>query len=307
MSGTVPSVSVVISTYNRGSKLVRAIASVLAQTYSDIELIVVDNASIDDTEAVVRGFKDARIRYIRHDSNKGGPAARNTGINSSRAAFIALLDDDDEWGPSKIEKQFQKFASSLPMVGVVYVGTEIYDEHLGEIIRVNKPTYRGRVYERLLLATILGSVSSVMVRRSCFDKVGLFDEGLTSCQDWDMWLRIARHFDFEFVDETLARINMHGEQISTNYKALIPGRTRMVTKHADEFKMHPDIYIVHLKRLGKLHFINGTWKQGIYWFKEAVKLRPIELVKVIGWCVLEFPRVRYFSAASKFIRYTGPR
>ena len=107
MNAPLPVVSVVISTYNRQEKLKRALASVLGQTLRDIEVIVVDNASTDATEEVVRNVKDLRVRYIRHDSNKGGPAARNTGIKHARAPYIALLDDDDEWMPQKLEKQVE--------------------------------------------------------------------------------------------------------------------------------------------------------------------------------------------------------
>lgn len=296
-------VSVVISTFNRCDKLRRAIDSVLAQSFKDIEIIVVDNASTDQTTQMIKEITDERIQYVRHSSNLGGPAARNTGIRMARADLVAFLDDDDEFKPEKLEKQVRKMQESEARVGLIYAGAEIFDEKQGRVTLVNPPRYKGNVYERLLLSTILSSVSSVLVKKECLNKVGAFDETLTSCQDWDMWLRIAKEYEFDYVDETLVRINMHGEQISTNYAALIPGRTRMVRKHEDEFRKHPDIYVVHLKRIGKLHCINGTWALAREWFAQAIAVRPLEALKIFVWCVWELPRVKYFSPAKVFKRY----
>src|SRR5258705_13939604 len=100
-------VSVVIPTHNRSEFLRSAIASVLGQTYQDFELIVVDDASTDSTAEVVVSFNDSRIKFIRHQTNQGGSAARNTGIRASKCDYIAFLDDDDEWSPRKLSKQVE--------------------------------------------------------------------------------------------------------------------------------------------------------------------------------------------------------
>lgn len=297
-----PIVSVVIPTYNRQLKLKRALDSVLDQTFKDIEVIVVDNASQDGTQALVKSIQDPRIRYIKHEINKGGPAARNTGIKSAKASLIALLDDDDEWFPTKLAKQVEKFKQTSNNTGLVYAGSEIFDEIKSKVQGVNRPSLRGQLYKRALLGTMLGS-ESVLIKRECFDHVGFFDENLSSCQDWDMWLRIAQYYEFDYVDEILCRINVHGNQISNDYAKLIPGRTRMVEKHALEFEKYPDIYVTHLKRVGKLHCINGTWTQGLAWFQKAVQLRPIEIIKILGWCLLELPWVKYCSPARNFKRF----
>lgn len=114
-----PKVSVVIPTHNRSSLLRRAIQSVLDQTYQDFEIIVVDDASTDDTEAVVKGFADERIRYVRHSENRGEAASRNTGIRLAKGEYIAGHDDDDVWLPPKLEKQVKAFEKASPKVGVV--------------------------------------------------------------------------------------------------------------------------------------------------------------------------------------------
>lgn len=300
-------ITIVISTYNRAEQLPRAVKSVLNQTFSNFELIIVDNASTDKTQEVIQGFNDPRIRTIRHESNKGGSAARNTGIKLARGEYIALLDDDDEWFPEKLKKQVQKIEGCPATVGLVYSGSEIYDENKKKVEQVNHPAYRGQVYQRLLLSTIIGSVSSALIRKKCFDQAGLFDEELTSCQDWDMWLRIARYYEFDFVPDVLTRINVHGAQISSNYQAMIPGRMRMVEKHWEEFKNHPEVLVVHLKRLGKLHCINGTWQEAWPWFKKAIDVNIFEAVKITAWCLFELPYVKYFSAARHFKKYSAGR
>ncbi len=300
-----PLVTVVISTYNRAHLLKRAINSVLRQTFTDFELIIVNNASTDNTEEIINIFKakDNRIEYIAHDKNMGGPAARNAEIKVAKGMYIALLDDDDEWLETKLEKQVQCMDKASKDVGLIYVGTEIIDNLTGRILKKQMPQHKGDVYQRLLLGTILGSVSSVLIRKECFLKVGMFDEELTSCQDWDMWLRISQEYLFDYVPEVLVKIYMHDIQISNNLAAMIPGRTRMVEKHREEFSKYPDILIIHLKRLGKLHCINGTWKEAMDWFKQAMAIRLTEIFKITAWCILELPKIKYFSKEKDFKKY----
>ncbi len=118
-----PDVSVIIPIYDRSEFLCTAIASVLAQTLQDFEIIVVDDASADDTQEVVGNLDDGRIRYIRHEINKGVAATRNTGVLNSKGKYIAFLDDDDEWFPEKLKKQFDLLETRPRIVGGVYTGS----------------------------------------------------------------------------------------------------------------------------------------------------------------------------------------
>jgi glycosyltransferase involved in cell wall biosynthesis len=302
MSAKSPSVSVVIPTYNRENLVGRAIKSVFSQTYGDFELIVVDDASKDNTREVIKSFDDKRIMYICHKENRGAPATRNTGIRIARGVYIGLLDDDDEWLPTKLEEQITKFGDVSPKVGLIYSGLEVRGADGHTIETIYYPKYRGDVRVRLLLGTTIGSPTP-LIRAECFKKAGLFDESLKSCQDWDMWKRISERYEFDFVPEILSRTYLHENQISSNFTSLIPGRTRMVEKHMEEFSRHPDILVVHLKRLGKLHCINGTYREAVHWFREALKVNFLEIIKIIAWCVIELPRVKFFSRTKDFKHY----
>jgi glycosyltransferase involved in cell wall biosynthesis len=296
-----PLVSVVIPTHNRAHLLGRAVNSVLRQTFVDFELIVVDDASTDDTASVIGSLHDQRIKYTRHGLNLGAPAARNTGILSAQGDYIGLLDDDDEWYPEKLEKQVLKFSKVSEAAGLIYSGYEVRDSD-GCLLRTYLPEARGDVHLRLLLGTTIGSPTP-LIRKACFQKAGLFDESLKSCQDWDMWKRISDHYEFDYVLEILAIGYRHEKQISSDFSSMIPGRTRMVEKHLAEFRKHPEILVIHLKRLGKMHCINGTWKEAIHWFYEALKVNPFEIFKIAAWCILELPRVKLSSRETKFRKY----
>ena len=141
-----------------------------------------------------------------------------------------------------------------------------------------------------------------MIKKECFKKVGNFDEQLKSCQDWDMWLRIAEFYTFDYVPELLCRIYTHPVQISNNFNTLIPGRTMMIEKHWDKMKTNPHFLINHVKRIGKLHFLNGTWGNGLKWFGKALLLNPFQIFKIIPWILFEYPKTKLFSKTGKFER-----
>jgi glycosyltransferase involved in cell wall biosynthesis len=208
-----------------------AIASVLNQTFRDLEVIVVDDASNDTTLDVVSGFSDPRIRYVRHELQKGGAAARNTGIRRTAGEYIAFLDDDDEWFPEKLNLQVVLLDRSSSEVGAVYTGCIKVDHTSGKVLSQKTPTHRGDLHQRFLVKNCVTSTSSVVLRRQCLESVGLFDETLPSSQDHDMWIRISRGFHFESIPEPLFRYRVHEDKISTNLEACEDGIRRMIDKH----------------------------------------------------------------------------
>ncbi len=228
------SVSIIIPTYNRAHLINRAIKSVLSQTLQNFEIIVVDDNSNDNVEEIVKGFNDERIIYVLHKKTRGGSAARNTGIKKSRGKYIAFLDDDDKWLPAKLEKQIEKFYSSSDKVALIYGWAEIRDEN-GKLSKELKPGRRGETLTQILKGNFLPS-STVVVKRECFNNVGLFDEEFKSCQDREMWTRIAMHYNVEVILENLAQIYRHGgSSIGGSSKKVTYGYYQYFTKFQKEY------------------------------------------------------------------------
>jgi len=213
-------VTVVIPARNRAHTLERAIGSVLAQDVADLEILVVDDASTDDTVKVVRGMGDPRIRLLQHSERHGGSAARNTGIRAARGAFIALLDSDDEWLPGKLAAEIEAFREAPAKVGLIFTGFErIWSDGAVETFLPEVPNdlHRRMLFQGNLLR---GATSSALIRRGCFDRAGLFDECLPALQDYDMWIRITRDFDVLLIPKVLMRVFADAtDRISINLRA----------------------------------------------------------------------------------------
>lgn len=234
-----PKVSVVMPTYNRAHLLNRSIPSVLNQTYKDFEYIVVDDASTDNTEQVVKGFRDDRLRYIRREKNSGSCAApRNTGIRAARGEYIAHLDDDSEWLPQKLEKQVKAFETAPPKVGAVYTGMWVVVDDKDKLYLPPSDVAQkeGNIYRQLLKQCFVWNNQVVMIRKECFDKLGMFDEKLPFWLEWDICLRVARDYDFKFIDEPLM-IHHHSPNTSHYSElAIIKGTIAILDKFFEEFK-----------------------------------------------------------------------
>jgi glycosyltransferase involved in cell wall biosynthesis len=230
---TTPQVSVIIPTCNRSELLPAAIRSVLDQTFQDFELVVVDDASDVSIDEVVEAFQDKRIRLIRHDTRRGGAAARNTGIRNSYGDYVAFLDDDDEWYPEKLGRQVAALKQSDPSVGAIYTGYEAVDTSTGEVRARKIPVHKGDLSAALLRANCIGSTSLVLVRRQCFEVVGMFDESLSSFQDYDLWIRLSRAYQFDYIAECLLRYRLHSNKIWTNPEAIRRGLEILLEKYGD--------------------------------------------------------------------------
>lgn len=220
---------VIIPAYNAEKHIGQTIASVLSQTLAPRSIIVVDDGSSDNTATAVKAYHNKKIpiHYYYHQSNSGPSAARNTGLNHASADYIAFVDADDIWLPEKLEKQWKVFATTTyPCLGVVYTDYDYIDDE-GAVHQENErrfhfnPSIRGDVFSSLLRVNqIAGSASAVLVKRECFQTVGMFDSNLRVFEDGDMWLRIARSYQFDFVPEVLVRLRRHGSNKTDDYAAL---------------------------------------------------------------------------------------
>jgi glycosyltransferase involved in cell wall biosynthesis len=228
---TTPQVSVIIPTCNRAKLLPVAVRSVLNQTFSDLELIIVDDASDESVDDVVRSFQDQRVRSIRHERRKGGAAARNTGIRNSTGELVAFLDDDDEWYPEKLARQVSLLLASSHEIGAVYTGYEAVDGDTGKMFGRQVPSHRGNLSSLLLQANCIGTTSSVLLRRECFDLVGMFDESLPSFQDYDLWIRLSQVYQFDYISECLLKYHLHSIKIWTNPEAIRRGLDILLDKY----------------------------------------------------------------------------
>ena len=272
-----PKVSVIIPTYNRAILLGRAIESVLNQTFQDFELIIIDDGSTDNTDEVIKEFqkKDNRIVYLKHDKNRGGSAARNTGIKASRGEYIAFLDSDDEWLPEKLEKQINVFKKLSDNIGLVYSGYyEVLEQNV-EVLSKIIPIFKGDIYKNILKSNILGSPTP-LIRKICFEKAGLFDETLLSCQDWDLWIRIAKYYKFDFLKEILAKYYIHGNQISTNLNNKILSRKKIFEKYYSDLITNPQAIYFHYNNLGILYSLNGDTNEARKYFFNSIKFVPFK-------------------------------
>lgn len=269
-------ISVIIPTHNRSELLARAIRSVLDQTYNQVEIIVVDDASTDNTKSVVESFRAANIKYIRHETNMGGSASRNTGIKNASYEYIAFLDDDDEWLPEKLEYQMGRFIDSEE-AGAIYTGFLKVDAKSGKIINITIPKKRGYIFEDLLIRNVVGTTSTVIVKKALFDKVGLFDERLRASQDADMWRRLSKDCFFEYIDIPLVKYYVHeGARISDSYDAAIEATIIQIEKHKLELEKRRKIYSLRYFKLGKLFLKNGDTKNGKVAFAKALKIYPYQ-------------------------------
>jgi glycosyltransferase involved in cell wall biosynthesis len=209
-----PLISVVLPTYNSGRFLAAALDSALAQTYPNIEVIVINDGSTDDTVEVLARYP-GRVRSFTQ-TNQGVSCARNRGVEKSRGEYIAFLDADDLWDPEKLTKQLPLFRT--PDTGMVYCGLDYIDEH-GLSLGQSTLGAEGWVLKEIALLTSPGvptSGSTPLLRRNCLDSVGGFDENLSTSADWDLVRRIACRFRVAMVREPLVKYRQHPSAMHRN-------------------------------------------------------------------------------------------
>ena len=240
-------VSVVIPAFNYGHFVGDAVDSALAQTYRDIEVIVVDDGSTDDTQRVLKRF-GSRIRYV-YQNNRGLSAARNTGIRLANGDWIALLDADDVWHPQKTEVQLSAGQSVVDVGLIGSLPADVLPPALD-------PSPAVRVLSvRDFLVSIRTGPSGTLIRRACFDAVGLFDESLRSIEDRDMWLRIAARFPAVEIVSPCWWYRPHQGQMSRHGARMLENYQRVLTKFFSEHPQHAP-----LRRLGLSYmWVDASW------------------------------------------------
>jgi glycosyltransferase involved in cell wall biosynthesis len=202
-----PDISVVIPTHNRSGLLTVTLRSALRQHGVDLEVMVVDDGSTDDTGDVVAGLRDARVRLVRHETPHGVAAARNRGIAEAAGRWVAFLDDDDLWAPEKLTLQLE--AANATNSAWVYAGAVNVDDRL-RILEGGPPPPPERMLELLTRYNpVPAGASNVMVRADALARVGPFDPQLRRTEDWDLWIRLARDGPPAAVRRPLVAYRMH--------------------------------------------------------------------------------------------------
>jgi glycosyltransferase involved in cell wall biosynthesis len=207
-----PTVSVLMPTFDRAALIGEAIASILAQTFADFEVIVIDDGSTDHSAAVLRTITDPRVRVL-HQANRGISAALNTGLLAARGRYVTRLDSDDWWQPTLLATLVPVLETRAE-VGVVYAQADAMEHgrivpHLqGLPLPFPDDAFRSLVYDDCTCNIAL------LARRACLDRAGPYDESLIANEDWDMWLRVARQTQFVFIPEVLARIRWHPQNLT---------------------------------------------------------------------------------------------
>lgn len=248
-------VAVVIAAYNCAEYIGQAVESVLSQTHRQIEIIVVDDGSTDGTANALEQFPE--VRYIRQE-NSGPSAARNRAIRSTDADYIAFIDSDDLWEPGKLAAQIELIREDDGL-GLVHTGVEFFHKDY---------TFPAVSAKRIVtdppdeLVDLLFSnhiiTSSVLMRRSCLERAGLFDESFLLCEDWDLWLRVARHFKIGRIPKVLTRYRFHSSNMCRKIRLLYLYKEQVITKFRHTCGADDRLKNYCLLALANIHFLYGS-------------------------------------------------
>lgn len=247
-------VSVIIPVFNSSRFLAKAIESVLAQTYQNFEIILVDDGSTDNSKEIILSFLTKfpdKVSYL-YQQNKGIAGARNTGLKNSSGVYIALLDADDRWLPTRLEESVIVLQNQ-PDIGLVHSDIVIIDENDTIIESPTRETryLSGSIFEHLFLRKANISAVSVLFRRSCIVDVELFDEDprCMGCDDRDLWLRISEKYHIVYIDKILSQYRIHSSNYSNNLEKMVSARYYIVSK----YRKNKESSILIRKALAKIH------------------------------------------------------
>lgn len=254
MNGRYGLVSVIIPTYNREKLILRSVKSVLEQTYSDIELIVVDDCSTDKTKVVLEKVSDPRFRYIQMEKNGGACAARNKGIEEAKGDFIAFQDSDDEWEREKIEKQLLRLKESD--ADFCFCKMRVIDTVTKEKkVIPDKTTENDLTFTRLLIGNFI-STQMLLIKRKCFDEIR-FDVSLPRYQDWDLSISLYKKYKAVFEPTPLVNQYIQSDSISKSNVKLAVATEKIYRKHEEDFKKEHDAHVKILRDISRNFAKNG--------------------------------------------------
>lgn len=266
-------VSVIIPTHRRSETVARAVESALRQSHTELEILVIDDNGLGSAEqtrtrSVLEPYiREGSVMYIPQHENKGANAARNLGVKHCSGEYVAFLDDDDEWMPSKIEKQLSAMEAE-PTIGVVYSPVIIQYDDLG-LQYTTRPRLRGHIHDQLLIENYVGAMAAVLIRRAALVENEL-DETLPARQDYDLWIRISKKWKFELVNETLAIV--HAKNTATRI-------TANINNYINAVKMIDEKYGYEIAQLGDEARRRRQAEQAYFLASQAIKANRPELAR----------------------------
>lgn len=284
MTEDTPQLSVVLPTHNRVELLCRAVDSVLRQTWKDFELLIVDDGSRDGTAERLEGFDDPRIRIFHRATPGGAAAARNHGIRQARGELISFLDDDDEYFPGFLDETRKAFAAAGSSTGFAWCGAQVVrDTPRGEVVTLEavwQPSYasRAEAHRSFLVDRKVGTSGGLTIRRSCFDRVGFFDEAYRRGEDNDLLVRMTKEFDFVVIPQILIKIHLHaGPRLTVQGREMAEAYERLIAKNRELLESDPEAWFELHYKTAWLYYHGGERRLGRAWLRCALRpkwLRP---------------------------------
>lgn len=209
-----PIISVILPVYNGEKTIIATIKSVLSQSFSDIELIAIDDGSQDSTLELIKNISDPRLKVFSY-ANAGQAVSRNRGLSLASGKYVSFIDADDLWTPDKLEQQLQALQNNS-QAALAYSWTDYIDEEGNFLLSGNRINIQGNVYEKLLVTNFLENGSNPLIHKYVLDEVGGFNAALTPAEDWDLWLRIAARYSFVAVSSPQILYRVSANSASAN-------------------------------------------------------------------------------------------
>jgi glycosyltransferase involved in cell wall biosynthesis len=289
-----PVFSIILPTFNRENLLLRAIKSVLPQSFENFELIIVDDASTDNTAGIVKQFADPRIRYYNHTKNLGVAAARNSGIRIAKGRYISFLDDDDEYLPDFLKKTFKHLSCLPESVGFTWTGQFCIEDTVNGEKRISKkhwkpePHHPQERYKIFLHSMILGTGWGLTIRRQCFDHVGFFDESFKVGEDTEFILRLCETFDGIPIPEYLVKVHSHSGPHLFNDNIQSSGiYDKILQKHYLRIQRDLKLLSYFQYKTGWWYYFGNNRQQGRKYLTKALQADAFNIKKWIIFGYLE--------------------
>lgn len=291
-----PLMSAIITTFNRSGYCKQAIESVLAQTYTNFELLVLDNSSSDDTEAVVTSFNDDRIRYIRHEPLNIAQA-RNLGWQRARGRYVGFLDDDDRWLPNKLEAQLKVFEDADREPALVYGGFIKINQD-NESIGHHAPVLKGMILKELIeqYDAFTGSASNPIIRKDVIEELNGYDERVVTGEDWEFYMRLAERYSIDYTDEMVLEIRQHaGPRLGDKLKEAAELELHVYNQYRIIFDETPWLASFYFQKIGGKYIRSGEKRLGRSYLRKAVQVYPRNVLAYIQYILSFFGSSLYLK------------